>query len=168
MACSLDKFHFNSVKLGQILRQFAEQSGVGKGSLSRMTGISRDTITNIYSGDTQEVSFEKVFKICVALGIPMIAIEKLVVMDEDIDFADKIVMYDTASGDVLPATEVDIEKMPVPETVLAAAEAVAAADNPPDPVRKAAESPDHIAYLQQHIDHLTRLLELAITKGASS
>lgn len=168
MACSLDKFHFNSVKLGQILRQFAEQSGVGKGSLSRMTGISRDTITNIYSGDTQEVSFEKVFKICVALGIPMIAIEKLVVMDEDIDFADKIVMYDTASGDVLPATEVDIKAMPVPETVVAVAEAVAAADNPPDPVRKPAESPDYVAYLHQHIDHLTRLLELAITKGAHS
>jgi YfiH family protein len=56
----------------------------------------------------------------------------------------------------------------VPDTVIAAAEAVAAADNPPDPVRRPAESPDYVAYLHQHIDHLTRLLELAITKGASS
>lgn len=168
MACSLDKFHFNSVKLGQILKQFAEQRGVGKGALSRMTGISRDTITNIYSGGTQEVSFEKVFKICVALGIPMIAIEKLVVMDEDTDFADKIVMYDTASGDVLPATEVDIKSMPVPETVVAVAEAVAAVENPTEPSRRSEESVSHISYLQQHIDHLTRLLELAITKGVQS
>jgi DNA-binding Xre family transcriptional regulator len=168
MACSLDKFHFNSVKLGQILMRFAEERGIGKGALSRMTGISRDTITNIYSGDTQEVSFEKVFKICVALGVPMIAIEKLMVTDVDVDFADKIVMYDTASGEVLPATEVDIKDMPVPDTVVAVAEAVAAVENPPDLVRKSAENTDFIKYLHQHIDHLTRLLELAITKGASS
>ena len=168
MSQDLVQFHFNPVKLGQILKQFCVQYGVSKTTLQKKTGISRDTISNIFSGDTQEVSFEKLFKLCCVLGVPMVVIEKLMVQDEDIDFADKIVMYDTASGDVLPATEVDIEKMPVPETVLVAAEAVAAADNPPDPVRKAAESPDHIAYLQQHIDHLTRLLELAITKGGAS
>lgn len=168
MPCSLADFHFNSVKLGQILQRFAEQCGMGKGAVSRMTGISRDTITNIYNGDTQEVSFEKVFKMCVAFGVPMIAFEKLGVLGEDTDFAHKIVMYDIASGEVLPATNVDIKSMPVPDTVVAVAEAVAAADNPTDPVRRPAESPDYVAYLQQHIDHLTRLLELAITKGASS
>jgi transcriptional regulator with XRE-family HTH domain len=168
MPCSLAEFHFNSVKLGQILQRFAEQCGMGKGAVSRMTGISRDTITNIYNGDTQEVSFEKVFKMCVAFGVPMIAFEKLGVLGEDTDFADKIVMYDTASGEVLPASEVDIKDMPVPDTVVAVAEAVAAVDNPPDPVRKSAENTDYIKYLHQHIDHLTRLLELAITKGASS
>lgn len=168
MSQSLVQFHFNPVKLGQILRQFSVQYGISKTTLHKQTGISRDTITNIFSGDTQEVSFEKLFKLCCVLGVPMVVIEKLMVQDEDIDFADKIVMYDTASGDVLPASEVDIEKMPVPETVLAAAEAVAAADNPSDPVRSPAESPDYVAYLHQHIDHLTRLLELAITKGASS
>ena len=41
----------------------------------------------------------------------MIAFEKLGVLGEDTDFADRIVMYDTASGDVLPATEVDIKEM---------------------------------------------------------
>lgn len=168
MPQNLVQFHFNPSKLGQILLQFSLQYNVNKSALSKKTGISRDTITNIFSGDTQEVSFEKLFKICCVLGVPMVVIEKLMVQDEDIDFADKIVMYDTSSGDVLPATEVDIGKMPVPETVLAAAEAVAAADNPPDPVRRPAESPDYVAYLHQHIDHLTRLLELAITKGASS
>ena len=168
MPQNLVQFPFNPSKLGQILLQFSLQYNVSKSALSKKTGISRDTITNIFSGDTQEVSFEKLFKICCVLGVPMVVIEKLMVQDEDIDFADKIVMYDTASGDVLPATEVDIEKMPVPDTVIAAAEAVAASDNPPDPVRKPAESPDYVAYIHQHIDHLTRLLELAITKGAPS
>ena len=168
MACDLEHFHFNPVKLGQILMQFCAQYGISKTYLHKKTGISRDTISNIFCAETQEISFEKLFKICCVLGVPMVVIEKLMVQDEDIDFADKIVMYDTASGDVLPATEVDIEKMPVPDTVIAAAEAVAAADNPPDPVRRPAESPDYVAYLHQHIDHLTRLLELAITKGASS
>ena len=163
MSCDLEHFHFNPVKLGQILMQFCAQYGISKTYLHKKTGISRDTISNIFCAETQEISFEKLFKICCVLGVPMVVIEKLMVQDEDIDFADKIVMYDTASGDVLPATEVDIEKMPVPDTVIAAAEAVAAADNPPDPVRRSAESPDYVAYLHQHIDHLTRLLELAIT-----
>ena len=163
MACSLDKFHFNSVKLGQILMRFAEERGMGKGALSRMTGISRDTITNIYSGDTQEVSFEKVFKICVALGVPMIAIEKLMVTDVDVDFADKIVMYDTASGEVLPATEVDIKDMPVPDTVVAVAEAVAAVENPPQPTPNTRTTDEYITFLQAHIERLTALLDKAMT-----
>lgn len=165
MACSLDKFHFNSVKIGQILERFAKERGVSKGALSRMTGISRDTLTNIFSGDTQEVSFEKVFKICVALGIPMIAIEKLAVLDEDTDFADKIVMYDTASGDVLPATEVDIKEMQVPETVVAVAEAVAAVENPSTPAQNTRTAEEHIAFLQAHVERLTALLDKAISKG---
>ena len=161
MACSLAQFHFNSVKIGQILERFAKERGVGKGTLSRMIGVSRDTLTNIFSGDTQEVSFEKVFKICVALGIPMIAIEKLAVLDEDTDFADRIVMYDTASGDVLPATEVDIKEMPVPETVVAVAEAVAAVENPP-PTPHTHTTEEYIAFLQSHIDRLTALLEISM------
>ncbi len=165
MSFTLEQFHFNPVKLGQILRQFSSQYGVSKATLSKKTGISRDTITNIFSGDTQEVSFEKLFKLCCVLGVPMVVIEKLMVQDEDIDFADKIVMYDASNGDVLPATEVDIEKMPVPETVLAAAEAVAAVDNPPALTRPNVDNQDYITYLHQHIDHLTHLLELAIQKG---
>ena len=161
MACTLDKFHFNSVKIGQILERFAKERGVGKGTLSRMIGVSRDTLTNIFSGDTQEVSFEKVFKICVALGIPMIAIEKLAVLDEDTDFADRIVMYDSASGDVLPATEIDIKEMPVPETVVAVAEAVAAVENPP-PTPHTHTTEEYIAFLQSHIDRLTALLEISM------
>ena len=163
MACTLDKFHFNSVKIGQILERFAKERGVGKGTLSRMIGVSRDTLTNIFSGDTQEVSFEKVFKICVALGIPMIVVEKLAVLDEDTDFVHRIVMYDTASGEVLPATEVDISEMPVPETVVAVAEAVAAVENPP-PTPHAHTTEEYIAFLQAHIDRLTTLLDKAISK----
>ena len=165
MACSLDKFHFNSVKIGQILERFAKERGIGKGALSRMIGVSRDTLTNIFSGDTQEVSFEKVFKICVALGVPMIAIEKLAVLDEDTDFAARIVMYDTASGDVLPATEIDIKEMQVPETVVAVAEAVAAVENPSTPAQNTRTAEEHIAFLQAHVERLTALLDKAISKG---
>ena len=163
MACSLAQFHFNSVKLGRILMHFAEERGIGKGALSRMTGISRDTITNIFNGDTQEVSFEKVFKMCVAFGVPMIAFEKLGVLDEDTDFADKIVMYDVASGEVLPATVVDIKSMPVSDTVVAVAEAVAAAENPPLSAQNTRTADEYIAFLQAHIERLTALLDKAMT-----
>ena len=164
MPQNLVQFHFNPSKLGQILLQFSLQYNVSKSALSKKTGISRDTITNIFSGDTQEVSFEKLFKICCVLGVPMVVIEKLMVKDEDIDFADKIVMYDTASGDILPATEVSLDKMPVPDTVIAAAEAVAAADNPPDAVRTTAENHDNVTQLHNHISKLMDLLELALTQ----
>ena len=164
MACSLAQFHFNSVKLGQILMHFAEERGIGKGALSRMTGISRDTITNIFNGDTQEVSFEKVFKMCVAFGVPMIAFEKLGVLDEDTDFADKIVMYDIASGEVLPATVVDIKSMPVPETVVAVAEAVAAVDNSSQPAQSTRTTEEYVTFLQAHIERLTALLDKALTR----
>lgn len=165
MAYNLENFHFNPVKLGQVLKQFSSQLGISKTMLSKKTGISRDTIANIFCGETQEVSFEKLFKFCCVLGVPMVVIEKLMVQDEDIDFADKIVMYDTASGDILPASEVAIEKMPVPETVLAAAEAVAAAENPPAPVQTNKTTEEYIAFLQAHIDRLTALLDKAISKG---
>ena len=164
MPQNLVQFHFNPVKLGQILLQFSLQYNVSKSALSKKTGISRDTITNIFSGDTQEVSFEKLFKICCVLGVPMVVIEKLMVQDEDIDFADKIVMYDTASGDVLPATEIDIKEMQVPETVVAVAEAVAAVENPSTPAQNTRTAEEHIAFLQAHVERLTALLDKAISE----
>ena len=163
MACDLEHFHFNPVKLGQILRQFSAQYGISKTMLHKQTGISRDTITNIFSGDTQEVSFEKLFKLCCVLGVPMVVIEKLMVQDEDIDFAAQVVMYDAANNDVLPVSDVDAEQVPVPNTVVAVAEAVAAAENPPPPALNTRTTEEYITFLQAHIERLTALLDKAMT-----
>ncbi|MBO7171654.1 MAG: helix-turn-helix transcriptional regulator [Bacteroidaceae bacterium] len=164
MSCTLEQFHFNSVKLGQILKQFCKEKCVSQTALSKKTGISRDTIVNIFRGDVQEVSFEKLFKVCCVIGVPMVVIEMLMVKDEDIDFADKIVLYDTTNGEVLPVSEVDTEQMQVPDTVVAVAEAVAAADKPPEPAHPTHTTDEYIAFLQAHIERLTALLDKAMTK----
>ena len=165
MTQTLEMFHFNSVKLGQILKQFCKEKDISQTVLAKKTGISRDTIVKIFHGEVQETSFEKIFKMCCVLGVPMVVIEMLMIKEEDIDFADKIVLYDTSSGDILPVTEVDTEQISVPDTVIAAAEAVAATEKPPVHSTRTQTTDEYIAFLQAHIEHLTALLDKAMTKG---
>jgi hypothetical protein len=49
--------------------------------------------------------------------------------------------------------------------VVAVAEAVAAAENPPTPTQNTRTAEEHIAFLQAHIERLTALLDKAISKG---
>ena len=163
MPQTLEQFHFNAVKLGQILKQFCIDKHVSKTVLAKETGISRDTIKHIFTGSVQEIPFEKLFKICVVLGVPMVVIEMLMIKDEDIDFADRIVLYDTTTGAALPVTEVDTEQIAVPDTVVAVAEAVAATERPVEPPHQQTTD-EYITFLQGHIDRLTALLDKALTK----
>lgn len=164
MPQSLDMFHFNSVKLGQILRQIAKDKGISKAKLKQATGISRDTLGHIFSGETQEVSFEKLFKLCYALETPVSVVEYLMLKDEDIDFAEEVLYYDPSDGAVLPAADVDPSQLPVTDAVVAVAEA--AADAPVPPVAPT-PTQDTTAFLQAHIDRLTALLELALQRGSN-
>jgi DNA-binding Xre family transcriptional regulator len=130
----------------------------------KQTGITRDTFDNILRGSVHDIKFEQLFKICCVLEIPVAVIEMLMIRDEDIDFADQVVMYDAANNDVLPVSDVDAEQVPVPTTVVAVAEAVAAAENPPTPTQNTRTAEEHIAFLQAHIERLTALLDKAISK----
>lgn len=164
MSQSLASWHVNPRKLGQILKQYIREGGYSVASVAKSTGISRDTVDNILSGKVQEVSFEKLMKICCAIMVPMTAVKTLLIKDEDIDFEDRILLYDVGSSDILPVTDVDTAQMPVPESVVVAAEAVAAAEKPPEPVRPTAITEEYVAFLQQHITHLTALLEMSMRK----
>lgn len=168
MACDLVHFHFNPVKTGQIIKQLRLGKGMSVSSLAKRSGITYDTVDNIERGRVQDVKFEALFKICCVLETPIEVLMLLMLKDEDIDFADQVLLYDNRGDEAIPSTDFDTVPSSVPDTVVAVAEAVAATDNPPEPVRRCAENPDHVAYLHQHIDHLTRLLEMAISKGASS
>ena len=165
MSYTLSTWHVNPRKLGQILKQYMKEGGYTVSSVSKMTGISRDTIDNILNGKVQEVSFEKLLKICCAIMVPLTAVKMMLIKDEDIDFTDRVILYDAANGDVLPATDVDESQLPVPESVVVAAEAVAAAEKPPEPVHPTKTTEEYIAFLQGHIDRLTALLEMAMSKG---
>ena len=110
------------------------------------------------------MKFEQLFKICCVLELPVAVIETLMIRDEDIDFADQIVYYDAANGEVLPVADVDAAQIPVSNTVVAVAEAVAAAENPPLPVQNTRTAEEYIAFLQAHIEHLTALLDKALSR----
>lgn len=162
MSYNLRTFHFNPVKLGQILKLLMQERNVRASHISRATDITRDTIDNILTGKVHDVKFEQLFKFCCVLEVPMTVVESLMIKDEDIDFADQIVYYDTQSGDVLPMSEVSVEQLPVSPAVVAVAEAVAAADKPPEPAPNTKTTDEYIAFLQAHIDRLTALLDKAL------
>ena len=164
MSYSLRDFHFNPIKLGQILKQLRQDKDISVAYISKRTGITRDTLDNILSGDVRDVKFEQIFKLCCVLEIPIEVLLLLMLKDEDIDFIDQVLLYDNKEDEAIPATDISTVPSSVPDTVVAAAEAVAAADNPPDPVRTSAENPDNVAQLHKHIAKLMELLELTLTQ----
>lgn len=164
MSYSLRDFHFNPIKLGQILKQLRQDKDISVAYISKRTGITRDTLDNIFSGDVRDVKFEQIFKLCCVLEIPIEVLLILMLKDEDIDFMDQVLFYDNKEDESIPATDINTVPSSVPNTVVAAAEAVAAADNPPDPVRASAENPDNVAQLHKHIAKLMELLELSLTQ----
>lgn len=164
MSCTLRDFHFNPVKLGQIIKQLCAEKEIKPSYICKCTGITRDTYDNIIRGAVHDVKFEQLFKICCVLELPVAVIETLMIRDEDIDFADQIVYYDAANGEVLPVADVDAAQIPVSNAVVAVAEAVAAAENFPLPAQNARNAEEYIAFLQAHIDHLTSLLDKALSR----
>ena len=130
MSYSLRDFHFNPIKLGQILKQLRQDKDISVAYISKRTGITRDTLDNIFSGDVRDVKFEQIFKLCCVLEIPIEVLLILMLKDEDIDFMDQVLFYDNKEDESIPATDINTVPSSVPNTVVAAAEAVAAADNP--------------------------------------
>lgn len=165
MPCTLQDFHFNPVKLGQIIKQLCAEKGIKYSYMCKRTAITRDTFDNILRGFVHDVKFEQLFKICCVLEMPVAVIEALLIKDEDIDFADQIVYYDAAHGEILPISDVDAAQIPVSDTVVAVAEAVAAAENPPHLSQNIRSTEEYIAFLQAHIERLTALLDKSISKG---
>lgn len=186
MSYTLIDFHFNPRKLGQILKQLCKDRGISKASLASKTGLSYDTIDNIFAGKVQEVSFEKLFKICCVIGVPVEVVMMLMVKDEDIDFVDDILLYSVEANEALPVSDIDQSQTPGPvsDAVSAVAEAVAAAEAPSQDVRSAADVPcsgysreevslfldrierqhvRHIAELTACHDRTHRVLELLIS-----
>lgn len=164
MTYDLIHFHFNPVKTGQIIKQLCNDRGMSMASLAKKTGITYDTMDNIFRGRV-DVKFEQLFKVCCVLGLPIEALLLTMLKDEDVDFRDQILLYDNREDEAIPATNLDVVPSVVPDTVIAAAEAVAAAEVLPEPARKPAENPDNVVQLHRHIEKLMDLLEKAIERG---
>lgn len=126
MPQSLVQFHFNPIKFGQIIRTTAKEKGISQASMAARTGLSYDTVGNIYGGKVQKIPFEYVFKICVVLGTSIEVVEMLMLKDEDIDFEDRVLLYDTQDDKIVPLPETVPTLVPGPVTDAVANAAIAA------------------------------------------
>lgn len=127
MSHSLVTFHFNPQKAAQIFKQLKKERGISDTVLAARTGLSYDTVTNCLKGRS-DLSFERVFKFCVVLGLPIESFMRLMLKDEDIDFADDVLLYNISNGEQLPISDENVDDVPhaVPESVADAASAAAA------------------------------------------
>lgn len=165
MIYNLAGYHFNQLKTGQIFKQLRQATGMSITSAAKKTGITSDTIENIERGLVQGIKFEAFFKLCVAYGTSMEAVTLLMLAGDDIDYRDQIMLYQPKEDSVIPADVLDSVPSVVPDTAVAAAEAVAAAKNPPQPAQNTRTAEEYIVFLQSHIDQLTALLEKAMNRG---
>lgn len=142
MSESLITFHFSPYKTGQILRQYAKDRGISQAAMAARIGLSYDTVGNIYAGKVQKIPFEYMFKMCVALAIPIEVIQMLMLKDEDIDFEDQVLLYEPTKDKSIPAVDAVPSLIPseVPDAVADTAVAVAAAA--PAIAAAAASAPD--------------------------
>ncbi len=90
MAKNLLTFHFDPEKSGRILKGWAKNAGVSQQTIADDTGYTYDTINNSLHGKVKELSLERVFKIAVRTGHSVCEYIRLMLQDEDIDFADQI------------------------------------------------------------------------------
>ena len=90
MAKSLKTFHFDAKKSGSILKEWAKSAGMSYQRVADETAYSYDTINNSLSGKIVELSLERVFKIATCTGHSVCEYIRLMLKDEDIDFADRI------------------------------------------------------------------------------
>lgn len=129
MAYSLASFHFNPIKFGQICKQYAKDRGISQASMAANTGLSYDTVVNIYQGKVQKIPFEYVFKMCVVLAIPIEVVMMIMLKDEEIDFLDQVMLYNTVEDVVVPVEEAVPTLVPAetPEAVVETAAQVTAA-----------------------------------------
>lgn len=126
MAESLESYHVNTVKVGVILRQMAKEKHISQEKMSAKTGLSYDTVGNIYAGKTQKLPLEYFLKICIILETSFESMILLMLKDEDIDFADRILTYDARKDIEVPVLDVLPSMTPgvVPDAVTDTAAAV--------------------------------------------
>lgn len=105
MAQSLKNYHFDPDKSGRILNDWAKQAGVSIKTLADDTGYTYDTANNSLHGKIKDLSLERVFKFAVRTGHSVCEYIRLMLQDDDIDFADQIHVLRETDFALVPYTE---------------------------------------------------------------
>lgn len=170
MPQSLEMFHFNPVKFGLVAKQFAKEKKISQATMAARTGMSYDTVGNIYTGKIQKFPFEYLFKMCVVLGVSVEVMMMLMLKDEEIDFAELVLHYDAQKDEVVPVPEVLPSMIPgvvtdaVADTAMEATEQLRDAAVTPYGYYTAEEVAERIERATNHmaaeIDHLREIVRL--------
>lgn len=172
---NLYSFRFNPIKYGQIIQQLREEAGESTSSLAKRINETYDVVNNLQRG-RGGLSFERAFKLCTALRIPMESFMRLMLKDEDIDFWDDILLYDLSNGKIVPMSDPKVSEVPnaVSDTVATVASVAAAIPFEPTSVQTSKEDTQaqltrqaslyeaHIADLHAYIESLERTNKLLI------
>lgn len=102
MKTSLKEYHFNPEKSGKILNEWVKKSGMSCQKVADETNYSYDTMNNSLHGKIKELSLERVFKISVVTGHSVCEYLRLMLLGEDIDFADRIHVLRDAEYSLVP------------------------------------------------------------------
>lgn len=173
MKKTLKDFHFNPEKSGQILKGWAKSAGKSYQKVAEETNYSYDTINNSLHGKIKELSLERVFKVSVCTGHSVCEYIRLMLQDEDIDFADQIHVLAGNDYTLVPYKETSPEsvhdhvqgRVPdthIPQDVYALVMEKAREVNQANLERFANMHKDHIAMLEKdHEAHIATVRKVA-------
>lgn len=99
---TLATYHFDKAKSSHILKAWVKEAGISYRQLEDMTMIPYDTITNYMAGRVQDLKLEIIFKIAVATGHSVCELIRLMLMGEEIDFAERVRELPPALTDAVP------------------------------------------------------------------
>lgn len=109
MKTSLKEYHFNPEKSGKILNEWVKKSGMSCQKVADETNYSYDTMNNSLHGKIKDLSLERVFKISVITGHSVCEYLRLMLLGEDIDFADKIHVLRDAEYSLVPLNDTPVQ-----------------------------------------------------------
>ena len=147
MTHNLITYHVNNARAGEIIRQFKHERDLTNDDLEEMTGISSATIKNILKG-TGVLTLERAIKFCALFEIPIVSLVALLVEGVPIDFANKILTYNPATGKTMPITDERVNPISdtIPDEIAEAALATPAID--PLPASVAHDHTEHVAHIE--------------------
>jgi len=111
---TLAEFHFDKEKSGEILRRWVDESGYTRNEIAEKVGMSVHTLNNSLYGKVQDLSVDRTFKIAVATGHSVCEYIRLMLQDENIDFAESIHVLRDVDMTLVKYTEAVSQHTPVP------------------------------------------------------
>lgn len=111
---TLAEFHFDKEKSGEILRRWVDDSGYTRNQIAEKIGMPVHTLNNSLYGKVQDLSVDRTFKIAVVTGHSVCEYIRLMLQDENIDFAEDIHVLRDVEMTLVKYTEASGQHTPVP------------------------------------------------------